>query len=79
MIIEVLYYISMVNFVPVLNSLNFPAHKILLIYSTSDPVTDYLCSITFQPFDLRDEDSLRQVMKYSNVVVNLVGRDWETK
>jgi len=27
---------------------------------------------------LRDEESLRKAMKYSNVVINLVGRDWET-
>lgn len=26
-----------------------------------------------------DEDSIRKAVKYSNVVINLVGRDWETK
>jgi NADH dehydrogenase (ubiquinone) 1 alpha subcomplex subunit 9 len=38
-----------------------------------------LGQILFLPYNLRDEDSLRKVMKYSNVVINLVGRDWETK
>ncbi|KAG8037102.1 hypothetical protein G9C98_004424 [Cotesia typhae] len=44
----------------------------------------YVCNrlgkmVLFHPFHLRDEDSLRKCMKYSNVVVNLIGRDWETK
>lgn len=38
-----------------------------------------LGQILFQPFDLRDEDSIRNCIKYSNVVINLIGRDWETK
>lgn len=38
-----------------------------------------LGQVWFQPFDLRDEDSIRQSVKYSNVVINLIGRDWETK
>lgn len=38
-----------------------------------------LGQILFLPYNLRDEASLRKVMKYSNVVINLVGRDWETK
>lgn len=38
-----------------------------------------LGQILFLPYNLRDEESLRKVMKYSNVVINLVGRDWETK
>lgn len=33
----------------------------------------------FTPFHLQDEESIKKAMKYSNVVVNLVGRDWETK
>lgn len=38
-----------------------------------------LGQILFHPFNLRDEDSIRKCIKYSNVVVNLIGRDWETK
>lgn len=33
----------------------------------------------FHPFDLRDEESILKCIKYSNVVVNLIGCDWETK
>lgn len=32
-----------------------------------------------QPYHLNDEDSIKKCLKYSNVVINLVGRDWETK
>ncbi|KAG8221842.1 hypothetical protein J437_LFUL003218, partial [Ladona fulva] len=38
-----------------------------------------LGQVLFFPYNVRDEDSLRKVMKYSNVVINLIGRDWETK
>lgn len=38
-----------------------------------------LGQVFFHPFDLRDETSIRKAIKYSNVVINLVGRDWETK
>lgn len=38
-----------------------------------------LGQILFHPYYLKDEDSIRKAMKYSNVVINLVGRDWETK
>ncbi|KAJ4452043.1 NADH dehydrogenase [ubiquinone] 1 alpha subcomplex subunit 9, mitochondrial [Periplaneta americana] len=38
-----------------------------------------LGQVLFLPYDLRDEDSIRKAIQYSNVVVNLVGRDWETK
>ncbi|XP_021968490.1 NADH dehydrogenase [ubiquinone] 1 alpha subcomplex subunit 9, mitochondrial isoform X2 [Folsomia candida] len=37
-----------------------------------------LGQVLFFPFHLRDEDSIRKAMKYSNVVINLIGRDWET-
>lgn len=33
----------------------------------------------FQPYHLADEKSIYKCLKYSNVVINLVGRDWETK
>lgn len=35
--------------------------------------------VLFQPFHLQDEESIRKSVKYSNVVINLIGRDWETK
>lgn len=38
-----------------------------------------LGQVLFTPYYLRDEDSLRKAMKYSNVVINLIGRDWETR
>lgn len=38
-----------------------------------------LGQVLFQPYHLNDEDSIRKAVKYSNVVINLVGRDWETK
>lgn len=38
-----------------------------------------LGQILFQPYHLKDEESLRKCMQYSNVVINLVGKDYETK
>uniref|UniRef100_U5EV20 NADH dehydrogenase [ubiquinone] 1 alpha subcomplex subunit 9, mitochondrial n=1 Tax=Corethrella appendiculata TaxID=1370023 RepID=U5EV20_9DIPT len=38
-----------------------------------------LGQVLFHPYHLEDEESIRKAVKYSNVVVNLVGRDWETK
>lgn len=38
-----------------------------------------LGQIIFHPFDIRDEDSIRRCVKYSNIVVNLIGREYETK
>lgn len=38
-----------------------------------------LGQILYTPFHLQDEASIRKAMKYSNVVINLIGRDWETK
>lgn len=38
-----------------------------------------LGQVLFMPFELRDEEAIRKCMKYSNVVINLIGCDWETK
>ncbi|KAL4713519.1 hypothetical protein ACJJTC_007757 [Scirpophaga incertulas] len=38
-----------------------------------------LGQVLFTPFDLRDDESIAKAVRYSNVVINLVGRDYETK
>eukprot|EP00095_Tigriopus_kingsejongensis_P005589 maker-scaffold12_size759060-snap-gene-6.21 protein:Tk05589 transcript:maker-scaffold12_size759060-snap-gene-6.21-mRNA-1 annotation:"nadh dehydrogenase 1 alpha subcomplex subunit mitochondrial precursor" len=38
-----------------------------------------LGQVLFNPYSLQDEESIRESMKYSNVVINLVGRQWETR
>ncbi|CAG9791888.1 unnamed protein product [Diatraea saccharalis] len=38
-----------------------------------------LGQVLFTPFDIRDEESIAKAVRYSNVVINLVGRDYETK
>lgn len=38
-----------------------------------------LGQVLFQPYNLKDEKSIEKAVRYSNVVINLVGRDWETK
>ncbi|XP_003463318.1 NADH dehydrogenase [ubiquinone] 1 alpha subcomplex subunit 9, mitochondrial [Cavia porcellus] len=38
-----------------------------------------LGQLTFLEWDARDKDSIRRAVQYSNVVINLVGRDWETR
>ncbi|KAL3265235.1 hypothetical protein HHI36_009449 [Cryptolaemus montrouzieri] len=42
-------------------------------------VSGDLGQVYFHPYNLKDENSIRNAVKYSNVVINLVGRDWETK
>lgn len=37
-----------------------------------------LGQVLFQQFDLRDDELIRKSVRHSNVVINLVGRDWET-
>ncbi|EAT38719.1 AAEL009414-PA [Aedes aegypti] len=38
-----------------------------------------LGQVLFTPYHLCDEESIYKAVKHSNVVINLVGRDWETK
>ncbi|XP_019320345.1 NADH dehydrogenase [ubiquinone] 1 alpha subcomplex subunit 9, mitochondrial [Panthera pardus] len=38
-----------------------------------------LGQIIFLEWNGKDKDSIRRAVKHSNVVINLVGRDWETK
>lgn len=38
-----------------------------------------LGQILFFPYYLKDEETIDKAIKYSNVVINLVGCDWETK
>lgn len=38
-----------------------------------------LGQVLFQPFNLKDEEAIEKAVRYSNVVINLVGRDWETR
>lgn len=42
-------------------------------------VTGDLGQVLFQQFNLMDEESIRKSVKHSNVVINLIGRDWETR
>ncbi|XP_015861894.1 NADH dehydrogenase [ubiquinone] 1 alpha subcomplex subunit 9, mitochondrial [Peromyscus maniculatus bairdii] len=38
-----------------------------------------LGQIIFLEWDARDKDSIRRAVQHSNVVINLIGRDWETR
>lgn len=38
-----------------------------------------LGQVLFTPYDIRDDESIAKAVQYSNVVINLVGRDYETK
>jgi len=38
-----------------------------------------LGQVLYHPFYLRDEESIRKCMKYSNAVINLIGSEWETR
>ncbi|CAG7721103.1 unnamed protein product [Allacma fusca] len=38
-----------------------------------------LGQVLFFPYNLKDEESIRKAMSHSNVVINCIGRDWETR
>lgn len=38
-----------------------------------------LGQVLFHPWDLRDDESIIKCIRYSNVVVNLVGKEYETR
>ena len=38
-----------------------------------------LGQVLFTPYHLKDEESCRKAMKYSDVVINLIGREYETR
>lgn len=35
--------------------------------------------LCLQEWDCRDKDSIRRAVEHSNVVINLIGKEWETK
>lgn len=38
-----------------------------------------LGQVLFLPFHIANEESIRKSLRYSNTVINLIGREWETK
>lgn len=38
-----------------------------------------IASVLLQEWDARDKDSIKRALEHSNVVINLVGREWETR
>lgn len=41
--------------------------------------TDCVRPVMMQEWDARDKDSIKRALEHSNVVINLVGREWETR
>jgi len=69
----------------VCNRLGKAGTQVIIPYRGSDydvrplKLVGDLGQVLFQPYYIRDEESIRKAVKYSNVVINLVGRDWETR
>ena len=64
------------------SKLSFTVYELIRLYSYFEGswiLSFILLYFHFQPYDIQDECSLRKVMKHSNVVINLVGRDVETR
>ena len=38
-----------------------------------------LGQVLYTPYNLKDEASIRKAMKHSNLVINLIGREFETR
>ena len=68
----------------VVNRLGKMGSQIVIPYRCDEHDTRHLKlagdlgQIHLRPFHLRDTDRIRDLVKYSNIVINLVGRDYET-
>lgn len=69
----------------VCNKLGKSGTQMILPYrgEDSDAIRLKVCGdlgqVLFHFFNLKDEASIRDAIKYSNVVINLIGREYETK
>lgn len=50
------------------------AYEISHLKTTGD-----LGQVVFTPFHVRDEESIARAVQHSHVVINLIGRDWDTR